>query len=154
MRLERPNDPGGSGTEIWLATSDDLVTWTRVSPVMEGRLHYWDERIGPGPPPVRVDDGWLLVYHGIATHPASGDLYQAGVALLDGDDPWEVLARSRENILEPRELYEMVGQVPNVVFPSGWVVDGDDIKLYYGAADTCVGLAHTTVTELLRACRD
>jgi beta-1,4-mannooligosaccharide/beta-1,4-mannosyl-N-acetylglucosamine phosphorylase len=152
VRFERPNT-GVSGDEIVLATSDDLVSWQTVAPVLSGRPHYWDERIGSGPPPIRTAEGWLHVYHGIATHPAGGDLYQAGVVLLDADDPTKVVARARENVLEPRELYEQVGQVPNVVFPSGWTFAGDEVFLYYGAADTCVGLARTTVPELLEACR-
>ena len=155
LRLERPNTKSqeGSGDQIWLAESQDLVDWADVAPVMEGRWHYWDERIGSGPPPIRVDEGWLHLFHGIATHFMSVNIYQLGVVLLDADDPSRVLARSRENVLEPREMYEMVGQVPNVVFPSGWVRDGaDDLLIYYGAADTCVGLARTTVGELLDAC--
>ena len=151
LRLERPNT-GVSGEEIVLAASEDLVSWRVVAPVLSGRPHYWDERIGSGPPPIRTAEGWLHVYHGIATHPAGGDLYQAGIVLLDAGDPTRVIARGRENLLEPRELYEQVGQVPNVVFPSGWVVAGDEILLYYGAADTCVGLARTSVSELLEAC--
>jgi beta-1,4-mannooligosaccharide/beta-1,4-mannosyl-N-acetylglucosamine phosphorylase len=153
LRLERPNTVEGSGDEIFLSESRDLIEWRTVGPVMKGRWHYWDERIGSGPPPVRIPGGWLHVYHGIATHFMSVNIYQAGVVLLDAEDPTRVLARSKENVLEPRELYELVGQVPNVVFPSGWVVDGDNVKLYYGAADTCVGLAETTVTELLEACQ-
>ncbi len=85
--------------------------------------------------------------------------------LLDADDPTRVLARTRRNVLEPREPYELVGQVPNVVFPSGWVVDGVTtatrslepdarVRIYYGAADTCIGLAETTIAELLRACQE
>jgi len=75
-----------------------------------------------------------------------------------------VLARSRNNILEPRELYELVGQVPNVVFPSGMIVEEYDadgfakpnspVRVYYGAADTVVGLATTTVAELVTAARE
>jgi len=84
--------------------------------------------------------------------------------LLDLTDPRRVIARSRNNILEPREFYEMVGQVPNVVFPSGIIVDSMDkdgcatptstVRLYYGAADTCVGLATSTIEELLHFCND
>ena len=169
LRLERPNQqalPEGvtSGDRIHLAASDDLVLWQDAGPVMEGRLHYWDERIGSGPPPIRVAEGWLHVYHGIATHFAAANLYQAGVVILDADDPSRVLARSRENVLEPREPYEQIGQVPGVVFPTGWTVEGvytDEVaepqarvRLYYGAADTCVGLAETTVGDLVRACRE
>jgi beta-1,4-mannooligosaccharide/beta-1,4-mannosyl-N-acetylglucosamine phosphorylase len=152
LRLERPNTVEGSGDAIWLAKSNDLREWSAVAPVLEGRWHYWDERIGSGPPPLRIDEGWLHLYHGIATHFMAANIYQAGVVLLDADDPTKVLARSSENVLEPREMYELVGQVPNVVFPSGWVRDGDELLIYYGAADTSIGLARTTVKELLDAC--
>jgi beta-1,4-mannooligosaccharide/beta-1,4-mannosyl-N-acetylglucosamine phosphorylase len=167
VRLDRPNrvsfESGvTSGDTIVLSRSDDLVEWEAVGPVMSGRLHYWDELIGPGPPPVKTRDGWLLVYHGIATHLAGACIYQAGAALLDIDDPAVVLARTRDNILEPREPWETTGQVPNVVFPSGMVVEEFDSEgfatpasrtlVYYGAADTCVGVATATVAELIAAC--
>jgi len=167
VRLDRPNRvslPGGStsGDEIRLSESTDLVDWTPVQGVMRGRPHFWDERIGSGPPPVKTKHGWLHLYHGIATHFGSCNIYQAGVVLLDLDEPFRVLARSRNNILEPRELYELVGQVPNVVFPSGMIVERSDdagfaepesrVLVYYGAADTCIGLATTTVRELLESC--
>ena len=147
-----------------LSESADLREWKPAAEVFRGRPRYWDERIGPGPPPVKTRDGWLLVYHGIATHFAAANVYQAGVVLLALDDPARVLARGRCNILEPREYCEQVGQVPNVVFPSGLVpleldeegfapLDGT-LHMYYGAADTCVCLAATTVRELLRRCRE
>ncbi|MCB9857738.1 MAG: glycoside hydrolase family 130 protein [Phycisphaerales bacterium] len=168
VRLERPNrvalDSGvTTGSEIVLAASDDLVDWEPVGSVMTGRWHYWDELIGSGPPPVKTREGWLHVYHGVATHLNAG-IYQAGVVLLDLHDPTKVIARGRNNILEPRELYEHVGQVPNVVFPSGMIVEGFDaegfaradsvVRLYYGAADTVVGLATSTIAELIDACRE
>lgn len=166
LRLDRPNRslaPGepASGDVIGLSESVDLVDWNPLGEVMRGRPHYWDERIGPGPPPVRTRDGWLLVYHGVATHFGSVSIYQAGVALLDLDDPLRLLGRSRDNVLEPRKMYELVGQVPNVVFPSGLVVDDLDaegfatesspVRLYYGAADSSVCLAIGTVGGLLSA---
>ena len=124
----------------------------------EGRLHYWDEIIGSGPPPVKTKEGWLQVYHGVARHFASSNIYQGGVALHDLNDPSIVLYRGKYNILEPRELYELTGQVPNVVFPSGIMVDEFDdngfasldskVLIYYGAADTSIGLAVTTIKEL------
>ncbi len=169
LRLERPNKvsvPGGvtSGSAIVLAESDDLVDWRTVGQVMQGRWHYWDELIGSGPPPVKTREGWLHVYHGVATHFASSNIYQAGVVLLDLADPSRVVARCRNNILEPREMYELVGQVPNVVFPSGMIVENPDedgfalpeslVRIYYGAADTSVGMATTTIAELLKACRE
>jgi beta-1,4-mannooligosaccharide/beta-1,4-mannosyl-N-acetylglucosamine phosphorylase len=169
LRLERPNrvplESGvTTGDEIVLAESEDLIAWRSVGPVMAGRLHYWDELIGSGPPPVKTREGWLHVYHGIATHFASANIYQAGVVLLDLHDPQRVLARGRNNVIEPREPYELTGQVPNVVFPSGMIVDEYDeegfavpdslVRVYYGAADTVVGLATSTVADLLRACKE
>ena len=169
LLLRRPNrglprSDVASGEAIELAESEDLLRWRRVGDVLTGRPHYWDELIGSGPPPIKTRDGWLHIYHGIATHFRSVNIYQAGVALLDLDDPARLLARGRNNILEPREPYELTGQVPNVVFPSGAIVETLDAEgfappesrvfVYYGAADTCVGLAETTVGELLAACRD
>jgi beta-1,4-mannooligosaccharide/beta-1,4-mannosyl-N-acetylglucosamine phosphorylase len=169
LRMERPNRArleGGptTGSTIWLAESDDLLHWTPRAPLASGRFHYWDEYIGSGPPPVKTRRGWLHIYHGVATHFGSASIYQAGVLLLDLDDPSRVLGRSRRNILEPREPYELAGQVPNVVFPSGLVVEAFDrdgfarpespVRVYYGAADTAVGLAMSTVGELLAAAEE
>ncbi len=169
VRLDRPNLvplEGGttSGSTIVLSESDDLVSWDTVGPVMSGRPHYWDELIGSGPPPVKTRDGWLHLYHGIATHFGSVSIYQVGVVLLALEDPSRVLARSRDNVLEPREHYELVGQVPNVVFSGGMIVEetdaegfappGANVRVYYGAADTSIGLATTTIGDLLSACED
>lgn len=168
IRLERPNRTRLSngvmtGSEIVLSSSRDLIEWSVVAGVMSGRCHFWDELIGSGPPPVKTREGWLHVYHGVATHFAGVNIYQAGVCLLDLADPSKVLARGRNNILEPREMYELVGQVPNVVFPSGIIVEDVDhdgfakpnslVRVYYGAADTAIGLATATVAELIDHCR-
>ena len=166
LRLDRPNKAqlaGGptTGSAIWLSESDDLVHWKPRTSVIGGRFHYWDEFIGSGPPPVKTRQGWLHVYHGVAGHFGSANIYQAGVILLNLNDPARIVGRCRCNILEPRELYELAGQVPNVVFPSGMIVENVDaegfalpeseVKVYYGAADTVVGLATTTIRELIDA---
>lgn len=164
LRLDRPNRvqlEGGpaTGSAICLSESDDLLHWRPQGVVATGRFHYWDELIGAGPPPIKTEQGWLQIYHGVATHFGSANIYQAGVMLLDLKNPLKVIARSRYNILEPREMYELVGQVPNVVFPSGAIVeevsaDGfaeldSRVFIYYGAADTCVGLVFSSVAELI-----
>ncbi len=164
-RLERPNKvqlKGGptSGNTIVYAESDDLLNWKTIASVASGRFHYWDELIGSGPQPIKTKEGWLHIYHGVATHFGSANIYQAGVMLLDLKNPSIVIARSKYNILEPRELYELAGQVPNVVFPSGWIIEDYDeegfakmeskVLVYYGAADTSVGLAETTIEELIK----
>lgn len=164
LRMDRPNrsrhDNGTtSGSTIWLSKSNDLLNWEPVAPLIDGRFHYWDEFIGSGPPPVKTRKGWLHIYHGVAGHFGSSNIYQGGVMLLDLNDPTKVISRSWCNILEPREIYELAGQVPNVVFPSGMIVmeydaegfalHDSEVYVYYGAADTCVGLAVTTINELL-----
>jgi beta-1,4-mannooligosaccharide/beta-1,4-mannosyl-N-acetylglucosamine phosphorylase len=165
LRLDRPNKlqwEGGpcTGNAIFVAESDDLIQWHHTAKLFEGSSHYWDEFIGPGTPPIKTRDGWLCVYHGIAMH--YQPIYQAGVFLLDLHDPTILLARGRYNILEPRELYETTGQVPNVCFPTGIIVEKYDsegfalpdspVKIYYGAADTSVAMATTTINKLLGAC--
>ena len=168
LRLDRPNQLAGDGfagggERMMLSESDDLLAWRPVAEIAAGRPHYWDERLGAGPPPVLTEEGWLVVYHGVATHFGSASIYQAGVMLLDAEDPARVLARGRNNVLEPREPWELMGQVPNVVFPGGMVLEGHEgsgpapvearCLLYYGAADTCIGLAECGVGELLDDCR-
>lgn len=164
IRFDRPNkvqlEGPLTGSAIWISESDDLLTWKPKAELIKGRDHYWDELIGAGPPPIKTKEGWLCVYHGIAMH--YQPIYQAGVLLLDLNDPTKVISRGRFNILEPRELYETVGQVPNVIFPTGLIAekfdeDGfalpdSDVKLYYGAADTVIGLAESTIEELTQQC--
>ncbi|MBT3233051.1 MAG: hypothetical protein HN356_09560 [Calditrichaeota bacterium] len=161
LRLDRPNPPepksgSFSGDTVWLSESKDLLSWEKVQPVFSGRHHYWDELVGAGPPPIKTSDGWLLFYHGIATHFQSVNIYQVGAALLDLENPSTVLARTKYNILEPRESYELTGQVPNVVFPTGLILNDDlpvtrnsELMIYYGAADTSVCLATSTVGEIM-----
>lgn len=167
MLLERPNEVSAPGSPptggcITAAFSDDLATWTSGPTIMAGRPHYWDELVGAGPPPVKTPAGWLLLYHGVATHFMAANIYQTGAVLLDLEDPTKVIARTADNILEPRELFEMVGQVPNVVFPSGLIVSAEGtngtfghdcmVHLYYGAGDSVVGLATSTIGALVSAC--
>jgi beta-1,4-mannooligosaccharide/beta-1,4-mannosyl-N-acetylglucosamine phosphorylase len=168
LRLDRPNQSRltsgtATGDTICLSESDDLLNWKIAAPLISGRFHYWDELIGAGPPPIKTREGWLQIYHGVALHLSSAHIYQAGVMLLDLEDPSKVLARGRYNILEPRMLYELTGQVPNVVFPGGaipkqvddegYAVTDSRVFVYYGAADTSVCLASASVRELVAAAR-
>ncbi|MCB0744277.1 MAG: glycosidase, partial [Ignavibacteriae bacterium] len=142
------------------AKSKDMLKWERIAIVAEGTKFYWDEMVGSSTPPIKTRKGWLHTYHGIAMHYAP--IYQMGVMLHDLNNPAKVISRGTQNILEPRELYELVGQVPNVVFPTGIIVEDFDsdgfalenseVKIYYGAADTSVCLATTTVEKLIKQC--
>ncbi len=163
-RLERPNkstlaNGTKTGSAIYVSYSDDLLKWDNHELVMQGNPHYWDELIGSGPVPIKTRHGWLHIYHGVATHFASSNIYQAGFSFLALDNPARVLFRSKNNFLEPREYYECVGQVPNVVFPTGiialeydekgYVQDDSDLYVYYGCADTSVGLLKTNMSYFI-----
>ncbi len=145
---------GGGHGEILLSRSDDLVSWSAPEPVMRPREGaWWDSlRIGIGPPPLLTEHGWLLIYHGVK-ETVTGGVYRVGLALLDLDEPTRVLRRLPEWVLAPTAPYERVGDVGNVVFPCGLVHDPatDELRLYYGAADTSVCLATAKLADLLAA---
>ena len=143
--LHRPKTQfGGAHGEILLSRSDDLVSWSTPEQVLQPRDGaWWDSlRIGIGPPPLRTEHGWLLVYHGVK-ETVGGDIYRVGLALLDLDEPTRVLRRLPGWILAPLAPYERSGDVPNVVFPCGLLHDAasDELRLYYGAADSSICLA-------------
>jgi predicted GH43/DUF377 family glycosyl hydrolase len=140
------------GADVWLSRSPDLERWGTPEQVLSRRAGgWWDSaRIGMGAPPLETEHGWLVVYHGVRETVAGG-LYRAGLALLDLEDPARVLRRSPEWVLGPQAPYEVTGDVPNVVFPCGLLRDreADRLSLYYGAADTCIGLATAKCSEVL-----
>jgi len=162
-RCVRVEGLGAEGPGLQLAVSDDLLRWDDAGPLLPCRADGFDERVAVGPPPVKTRDGWLLLYRGTARHAGGPPVHHVGAALLDLADPCRVLARTRDNVLEPRAAYEQVGHVPNALDPAGLLaldVDdagfarpGSDLRLYYGAAQTSVALATTTVRELLAECR-
>src|SRR3989344_5084939 len=106
-------------------------------------INAWDSsKVGITAPPIKTKNGWLLFYHGVSH---SHNVYRIGAALLDLNDPAIVISRTADPIFEPKELYEKVGVVNNVVFPCGVAQIGKVLYMYYGAADTTVG---ATTTEL------
>jgi len=139
-----------TGAHIWISFSPDLKHWGDHSILISARRGgWWDaNKIGLSPPPLKTDEGWLILYHGVKTT-ASGAIYRLGLALLDSEDPCRVVFRSDHWAFSPEEDYEVFGDVGQVVFPCGWVADGDRIRLYYGAADTCIALATASLSELL-----
>lgn len=142
----------GMQAHIWLSWSPDLHHWGDYQVLLPARRGaWWDAgKVGLGPPPLRTAHGWLVCYHGVK-QTAAGALYRAGLAMLDLEDPRRVIGRSRDWVLGPEAPYERSGDVPDVVFPTGWVVedDGDTVRMYYGAADTCVAVATASLGELI-----
>ncbi len=110
------------------------------------RPQYWWEarKIGGGAPPIPTSEGWLVIYHGVDDKL----VYRAGAALLDYDNPLQIIARFPEPILEPERQFEKVGDVPNVVFPTGTAVFDDELLVYYGGADKAIGMATANLSEL------
>jgi beta-1,2-mannobiose phosphorylase / 1,2-beta-oligomannan phosphorylase len=153
--LHRPvSGLGAANPGIALSRSSDLATWSAPETVMETRGGaWWDSlRIGLGPPPLKTEHGWLLIYHGVK-ETVAGALYRVGAALLDLAEPSRVIGRSCNWILGPGEPYERIGDVPNAVFPCGLIHDTStgQLRLYYGASDTTICLATAALDEVLAA---
>tara|TARA_R110002049_G_scaffold4601_5_gene32283 strand:+ start:401967 stop:403052 length:1086 start_codon:yes stop_codon:yes gene_type:complete len=158
--LHRPNPNSRfDSPQVWLATSPDLIHWGCYSPLFAGRQSWEADRIGAGGPPILIDEGWLVIYHGcsrVGSGAARGAVgaYSAGLVLLGRDDPGRVLARSRQPIMVPTTTYEASGFVPGVVFPMAMVESdasaaGECIDVYYGAADTSIAFARFEKQSLL-----
>ena len=113
--------------------------------VMKPERDWEASKIGAGPPPIKTDRGWLLIYHGVDKNL----IYRGGAALLDLEDPSKVIARLPYPILEPEMGYELHGDVPNVVFPEGTVLFDDQLYVYYGGADKVIAMAAGNINELL-----
>ncbi len=150
-RLDRPygNDVG----RVWISYSPDLIHWGRSEMVFAPRPRFWDSyRVGASCPPIRTECGWLEIYHGTKMTPA-GPIYRVGTIMLDPDNPACVLGRCLAPVLSPREDYERIGDINNVVFASGAIVEDDgEVKLYYGAADTAICVATASLDELIESC--
>jgi beta-1,4-mannooligosaccharide/beta-1,4-mannosyl-N-acetylglucosamine phosphorylase len=149
--LSRPSDTGHTPFgSIYYSQSPDLTYWGKHRFVMGPTRGWQRTKVGPGPSPIETTQGWLMLYHGVWTN-CNGLLYSAGAALLDLQKPWKVLYRTAPYILSPREIWECVGDVSNVVFPIAVLSDAATgrLAIYYGAADTVIGLAFAQVDELI-----
>jgi predicted GH43/DUF377 family glycosyl hydrolase len=144
--LHRPSSPELGGNYIWLAQSPDLLHWGNHRCIAMSRPGMWDSaRVGAGAAPIRTESGWLEIYHGAN----KDNRYCLGVLLLDLNDPSRVIARSNEPIMEPIAPYEQTGFFGNVIFTNGQIVEGDRIKIYYGASDEVICGAELSISEIL-----
>jgi predicted GH43/DUF377 family glycosyl hydrolase len=151
-RLDRPI--GNEVGSIWVSFSKDLLHWGDSRVVITPRPGYWDSyRVGGSAVPIETPEGWLEIYHGVKMT-SGGPIYRAGVALLDLERPWRLIGRSSVPILAPRAEYERIGDINNVVFASGAIVEPDgQVKVYYGAADTAICVATAPLEELMAIVR-
>ncbi len=129
---------------FWISNLLNLANNVVLEPV-----HGFESRhVGAGAPPVRTDAGWLMIYHS-ARETNAKRVYYAGAALLDTEDPRRIIARLPYPLMSPTEKFEIEGCVNDVVFPSGTAVFGEDLYIYYGAADTYICAAHINMKKLI-----
>lgn len=152
MMLSRPSDSGHTPFgDIFISESPDMEYWGKHRHVMGKGSEWWQNvKIGGGAAPIETSEGWLLFYHGV-TGTCNGYVYSIGGAILDIDNPSVVKYRCDTFLLTPEEWYEERGFVPNVTFPCATIHDAESgkIAIYYGCADTYVGLAFTEVDEIV-----
>jgi len=153
VMLSRPSDSGHTPFgDIFLSESPDLTYWGKHRRVMTSGDTWWQgKKIGAGAVPIETSEGWLLFYHGV-NGTCNGFVYSIGAALLDLENPSKVLYRTRDYLMTPQAPYEVSGFVPNVTFPCATLQDAATgrIAVYYGAADTCLGVAYTDVDRLVK----
>jgi predicted GH43/DUF377 family glycosyl hydrolase len=139
--------------EMWSARSPDLIHWGGHAPLDVSGGSWQSGRVGAGAPPIRVAGGWLEIYHGNRRPALPGDVgaYYGGAIVLEPDDPARVCRRLPEPFLVPEADFEIGGFVPDVVFPTGVVRQGDTLFVYYGAADAATAVAAFSERELLDA---
>ena len=119
---------------------------SKCIPLIGPRTGMWDGlKVGIAGPPLKTSEGWLLFYHAVSTD----KMYRVGAMLMEIDNPGNIIGRTTDFVLEPEESWELVGEINNVVFPCGASVRGDDIYLYYGGADTLVGVATIKMSKIL-----
>jgi predicted GH43/DUF377 family glycosyl hydrolase len=131
--------------DIWVAYSHDLLHWTDHRRVFGPRPGWESLKVGISGPPLKTAEGWLLVYHGVDDE----RFYRQGVALLDVEDPTRVLSRPAGCVLEPREPWEHLVDVPHVVFSCATLQVGDELWIYYGGADRAIGQASCPMNEVM-----
>jgi len=157
MRLDRPYRVGPNNFHymgnMWVSSSPDLIHWGCHRPLLKPGYAPWTRtKIGPVPP-IKTDRGWLVIVHGVSQS-CAGHRYCLGAILLDLEDPTRIIGKTLSSILEPCEPHETMGVVPNVVFACGALADPekDEIRVYFGGADTTISLATGSLNELLEAC--
>lgn len=152
VRLDRPHTHIVPWS-IWMSYSPDLIHWGESKILIRPEHYHWDEmKVGPGAPPVKTDEGWLNIFHGVNST-MSGSVYRLGVALHDLQNPARIPGVADDWILQPEDPWEVSGYVPNVVFTCGVVPEDDGLlRLYWGGADSVICTGTARVADLISMC--
>lgn len=154
VRLDRPYNHGAHPERghIWISKSPDLIHWGQHRFLMKGFTNWCWNKIGPTVP-IKTEKGWLEIIHGVSSS-CSTVSYSLGAVLLDLEDPGKIIGRMESYLLTAEEDYEQNGRCPNVVFATGGIADLEkrSLRVYYGAGDTCIGLAEGDLDEIINAC--
>jgi predicted GH43/DUF377 family glycosyl hydrolase len=144
--LHRPVSPLFKRQDIWIAESPDLKCWGNHRCLMGPREGRWDEaKVGASAVPFKIEQGWVEIYHGADRD----NRYCLGAVLLHTDEPWKIVARAKKPVFEPQADYEVEGFFGNVVFTCGLLCEENKLKIYYGAADTCICYAELSLQEVV-----
>jgi len=118
--------------------------------LMKPKFDWEKSKIGAGATPIKTDKGWLLLYHGVRYHGKSGNrTYYASAALLDLKNPQKEITRMKTPLFQPEHEWEKNGVVNNVVFPEGAVQEEDNLNIFYGCADSRIGIAKFNFRNLM-----
>ena len=131
---------------IWISYSDDMLEWSEPQKLFEGVEEWESDRIGAGCPPVKTEDGWLLIYHGVS---GKDHFYRVGMVMLDLNNPSKITARTKDFVFEPEKDYEIDGVWTGCVFPTGIIEKDGKYFIYYGCADKYVSLATVDKQQVL-----
>jgi beta-1,4-mannooligosaccharide/beta-1,4-mannosyl-N-acetylglucosamine phosphorylase len=163
IRLERPfpvySRPEAEAFDVWIGRSPDLRYWGDHDLVLGVEdVPFSNRKIGPGAPPIRTPKGWLATFHAVDYDESRGKngweatwkkRYTIGLMLLDLENPAKLRSVARIPLLAPETSYETSGFRTHVLFPGGMILDGDEVRIYYGAADTVECLATADLGDLL-----
>ncbi len=148
IALHRPNNSGFGKASIWYAESPDLIHWGLHRCIARPRNNEWEsQKIGGGAPPLKTEEGWLIIYHG----KGDNSKYSLFTMLLDLKEPWKVIKRAKNPLIIPTEKYEIEGFFGNVVFSNGVVEKDGKVYIYYGASDESSCVAITDIDTLMES---
>jgi predicted GH43/DUF377 family glycosyl hydrolase len=130
--------------EFWIEQLKTLHEHVVINP----KFWFESRKVGGCCTPIETKRGWVLLCHGVQKT-STGTVYRASAMLLDLNDPTKVLGRLPEPLFSPHLDWEEKGTASNVVFPSGAAVYGDELYIYYGAADSCIAAVSVSLSELV-----